>query len=411
MFWNKVKRSLPDMNNFSWGSIGSINIESDEMKETTYFKCIKYISESVAKCPIVIKQDTKDGEIVNKSHRLYNKLTLRPNPYMTAIDCMKAFIALGEHNGISGLFIDRSTMDLYPAKINQIIIDTSGLIGSNLQNKVLYEFSIANSLGYCFEEDIILYKPGITFDGINTRANKDLLKKIIGTNIKGQEYLSKLFDNGLTNKIVVQLTSDIKDEKELKKIQQKFKRIYNNDGRVFTVPAGYGASTLNLSLADVQFEQIRKLSRREIAVCFGLTPSQIGDLSDSNNNNMEMQNIGFLTDTLLVKFEQIEQEFTYKYLSTDDLNNGFKCRVNESVLLRTDPKTQEEILTSYVKNSIYPPNRARQILGEPLHPDGDDLLVPSGTYKLKDLTQITLSKLNLKGGGNDEGEGNKTNNS
>lgn len=120
MFWNKVKRSLPDMNNFSWGSIGSIDIESDEMKESTYFKCIKYISESVAKCPIIIKQDTKEGEIVNKSHRLYNKLTIRPNPYMTAIDCMKAFIALGEHNGISGLFIDRSTMNLYPAKINQI---------------------------------------------------------------------------------------------------------------------------------------------------------------------------------------------------------------------------------------------------------------------------------------------------
>lgn len=164
-------------------------------------------------------------------------------------------------------------------------------------------------------------------------------------------------------------------------------------------------------MADVQFEQIRKLSRREIANCFGLTPAQIGDLSDSNNSNMEMQNIGFLTDTLLVKFQQLEQEFTYKYLGSKDRNNGFKCRINESVLLRTDPKTQEEILTSYVKNAIYTPNRARQILGEPLHPEGDDLLVPSGTYKLKDLSQITLSKLNLKGGVNDEGEGNKTNNS
>lgn len=402
MIWNKINRTMTyeDSNKFTWGNIKSINIESNAMKESTYFKCIKYISESVAKCPIILKKETELGEERYYKHRLYNKLRLRPNPYMSAIDCFRAFIALGEHNGISGLFIDRKTMDLYPAEIKEIIIDNAGILSSSKKRKVLIKFSLSNESDYCFEEDIILYKSGITFDGIYTKSNRDLLSSTLQTNIKSQNYLNKLFDNGLTNKILVQLTSDIKDEKELKKIQDKFNRLYSTDGRTFTVPAGFNISSLNASLSDSQFEQIRKLSRREIANCFGLSPAQIGDLEDSNNNNMEMQNISYLTDTLLIKFQQLEQELDWKYLSNEDRENGCKCRFDEGVLLRTDAETQAKIINSYVNSGVYSINDAKSKIGMPKVEGGDDILVSSGTYKLKDLTAITLSK---KGGENNNG--------
>ena len=316
---------------------------------------------------------------------------------MTAIDCIKALVVLGEHFGIGGLYIDRINNDLYPVKIRNIIIDDNGLLEGNL-NKVLVEFNMPNQEGSCFDRDIILYKPGISFDGIRAKATKELLWSTLKTNLKGQNYLGKLFDNGLTNKILIQLASDIKDEKELKKIQAKFKRLYDNDGRFITAPAGYKLETLNLSLADAQFEQIRKLSRREIANCFGLSPSQIGDLEDSNNNNMEMQNLSFLTDTLLIKFQQIEQELDWKYLSTGDRKNGFKCRFKQEVMLRTDPKTQSEIINSYVQSGVYSLNDAKSKLGIPKVEGGDSILVPSGYYKLEDLSKITVKK----GGGGDE---------
>lgn len=404
MLWDKINRSITydEANKFTWGSVGSINIESDAMKESTYFKCIKYISESVAKCPIILKQDTANGEVRNYKHRLYNKLRLRPNPYMSAIDCFKAVIALGEHDGVSGLFIDRETNDLYPAQIRQIILDDAGVLKSNLKRKILIEFNLSNQIDYCFEEDIVLYKPGITFDGIHTKSNRELLESTLETNIKSQKYLNKLFDNGLTNKVLVQMTSDIKEEKELRKVQAKFNRLYSSDGRTFTVPAGFNVSSLNLSLADAQFEQIRKLSRREIANCFGLSPSQIGDLQDSNNNNMEMQNISFLTDTLLIKFQQIEQELDWKYLSNKDRENGCKCRFDEGILLRTDAKTQSEIINSYVGTGVYSLNDAKSKIGIPKVEGGDDILVSSGVYKLKDLTAITMTKGGAK---NEQTEG------
>lgn len=405
MFWDKLEKRMTykEMENYTWTTISGGGIETDEMKESTYFKCIKYISESVAKCPIVLKMDTNKGEIEAKEHKLYEKLRLRPNPYMSAIDCMKAFVALGEHYGVSGLYIDRKDNSLYPVKIDKITIDDVGLIKSKKQNKVLIDFSITNEKGSCLEKDIILYKAGVTFDGINTKANKDLLKDTIQTNKKAQNYLGQLFDNGLTNKILVQMVSDIKDEKELKKVQEKFDRLYSNNGRTFTVPAGFNVSALNLSLADAQFEQIRKLSRREIANGFGLSPSIIGDLEDSNNNNMEMQNLSFLVDTLLIKFEQIEQELDWKYIINTDRHKGYKCRFNQGVMLRTNAETQANILTKYTQSGIYTVNDCRRLLSLQTVEGGDDILVSSGTYKLKDLSAITLAK---KGGGNSGQEGN-----
>lgn len=407
MYWDRLeKRSTEEtLQKYTFGELlkNGFETEDNALKESTYFKCIKYISESVAKCPIILKQDTEKGELEAYKHRLHEKLRLRPNPYMNAVDCIKTLVALGEHYGISGLYIDRKTMDLYPAKIEDILIDNLGLIKTLKKNATLYNITVCGSNFDVKEEDLCLYKSGISFDGLKTKSNRSLLTNIINTNIKSSEYLNKLFDNGLTNKILVQLTSDIKDNKKLKETQEKFDKLYSSNGRTFTVPAGYSISSLNLSLADAQFEQLRKLSRREIANCFGLSPAQINDLSDSNNNNMEMQNLGFLADTLLIKFQQIEQELDWKYLSSKDRENGFKCRFNQSVMLRTDAKTQAEIICKYLQNGAYSINDAKRILGMPLIDGGDTVLVPSGYYDLKYLNEITLKKVGVKNG---ETEGN-----
>ncbi|MDU6691671.1 MAG: phage portal protein [Clostridium perfringens] len=396
MYWDRLeKRSTEEtLQKYTFGELlkNGFETEDNALKESTYFKCIKYISESVAKCPIILKQDTEKGELEAYKHKLHEKLRLRPNPYMNAVDCIKTLIALGEHYGISGLYIDRKTMDLYPAKIEDILIDNLGLIKTLKKNATLYNITVCGSNFDVKEEDLCIYKSGISFDGLKTKSNRSLLTNIINTNIKSSEYLNKLFDNGLTNKILVQLTSDIKDNKKLKETQEKFDKLYSSNGRTFTVPAGYSISSLNLSLADAQFEQLRKLSRREIANCFGLSPAQINDLSDSNNNNMEMQNLGFLADTLLIKFQQIEQELDWKYLSSKDRENGFKCRFNQSVMLRTDAKTQAEIICKYLQNGAYSINNAKRILGMSLIDGGDSVLVPSGYYKLDDLSKITLLK-------------------
>lgn len=377
---------------FAKGYEGSMDSES--LKESTYFSCLKIISESVAKCTLQVKKETEKGEVIAKEHYLSDLLRLRPNPYMSAIDCIKTFVVLAKHEGIAGLYIDRhgngQVRGLYPVKIEQITIDNDGLIKGTKKNKILYDFvSVDNENGSCFDKDIIILRD-FTLDGINYKATRKVLKENLDTSLKSQNYLNTLFSNGLTNKVVVQLTSDIKEEKELNKIQEKFNRIYSSNGKVFTVPAGFNVSALNLSLADAQYEQLRKLTKEEIGTMMGVPLTKLGFVKE-NAKSEEQDNLKFLQDTLLAIFIAIEQEGDYKLLTAKERKQGYKIRFNINVMLRTDSKTQAEVINSYVKNGVYDLDLARDILGVKKLGGDPIVTLPSGQILLKDLLEGNVS--------------------
>lgn len=364
-----------------------------EMRESTYFSCIKIISESIAKCTLQVKQETDKGDILAKNHYLYDKLRLRPNDYMSAIDCYKPFVALAKHWGYSGLFIDRQggkINGLYPVKITNVTIDNAGLIKSTKNNKILWDFEgVEGETGSCFDKEIIILRD-FTIDGIKGKANRSIIRESLDSSLKSQNYLNKLFTNGLTNKIVVQMTSDIKEEKELKRVQAKFDRVYSNNGKIFTVPAGYNVQPMNLSLSDAQYTELRKLSKEEIATSFLVPLSKLGIMRDTAVSE-EQDNIKFLTDCLLIIFEQIEQEMDWKLLTPAERELGYKIRFNVNVLLRTDSKTQSEVISTYVQNGVYDLDYAKGILG--VEKIGGELIVtlPSGQVLLRDLLSGKLS--------------------
>lgn len=375
-----------------------------EMKESCYFSCIKIISESIAKCTLQVKQRTEKGEKTAEEHYLSDLLRLRPNQYMSAVDCFKTFVALSKHEGISALYIDRKGTEvnaLYPVKINGITVDDAGLIKGTAQNKILYDYiGVESEYGSALDKDLIILRD-FTLDGINAKATRSIMKESIDSSLKSQSYLNNLFTNGLTNRIVVQLTSDLKDEKDLKKIQSKFSRIYSNSGKIFTVPAGYNVSPLNLSLADAQFEQLRKLSKEEIAMGMQVPLSKLGIVRDTAISE-EQDNIKFLTDCLMVIFTGIEQEMNWKLLTQVERSQGYKIKFNEKTMLRMDAKTQAEVISKYVFNGIYDLDHAKDLLGVERIGGEKIITLPSGQILLKDLLNGNASYQNGgdKGGGN-----------
>ncbi|MDU1822396.1 phage portal protein [Clostridium sp.] len=378
-----------ELNNYTWTSIsGSNSYTSEEgLRCSTYLSCLRILSESIAKCHLEIKQDTDKGEIVAKKHPLYELLRLRPNDYMSSIDMLKAFVTLYKHHGVAGIFIDRDKKGkikaLYPASIEEITIDDIGLIDSSKDNKVWVDFNVCGISGGCLYKDIIILKDN-TLDGMNTRATRELLRNTLDTNIKAENYLGSLFDNGLTNKLAISMASDIQDEKELEKLQAKFNRIYSSNGRIFTIPAGFRVEPINLSLADAQFEQIKKMSVREIANALGVPMSKLGDLSDTNNNSLEESNISFFRDTLHIIFAAIEQEMDFKLLTETERAKGYKIRFNTNVMLRCTPQEQADMICKYMDKGVYTINDARELLGLTKidNPNADEPMITSGYMSL-----------------------------
>lgn len=407
MFWEVFeKREIANID--EWRDVFNLTSGYDNMiagnglQESTYLSCLRIISEGIAKCPITLKQDTELGEKVVKDHYLYDLLKIRPNEYMSAADAIKTFVVTMKHKGIAALYIDRKNgkvKGLYPVEITNIVVDNAGLIKGNKNNKILYDFKSANNeIGSCFDKDLIIIRD-FSLDGITYKATKTMLNESLDTSIKSQNYLNRLFSNGLTNKIIVQLTSDIKDEKDLTKVQEKFGRVYSNNNRIFTVPAGYNVSALNLSLSDAQFAELRFMSKKDIASAMGVPLSKLGE-SKENAKSEEQDNLSFLIDTLQIIFTQIEQEMDYKLLTPKEREMGYKIRFNVNVLLRMDAKTQAEVITTYVRNGVYDLDYARDILGVE-HIGGEKIItLPSGQVTLDQLLSGNVSYIK-DGGKND----------
>ena len=407
MLFDKIEKQINNRSYIqgTWSNFFQTYVtDEDLLKEATYNKCIKYNAESIAKCPLVVKINGENGEEDAINNALYEKLRLRPNPFMTISDCLKSFIAIGEHEGISALYVTKNK-DLYPARIRQIFVDDVGVIDSTMNNPLAYELDIAGQSIFAFDKECVIYRSGISWDNIRSvNSNKDYLRDSVNTTLGGQKYLSSLFKNGMCSKVLVQLSSDLKDKKALKEKQAQFNELFDTDGKMFVAPAGYQISALNMTLADSQFKEIRSLSRIEIANAFGLTPSLIGE--ETKQVDIEKEIIRYLQDTLLFKLETIEQELDYKLLSSADRKKGLKIRFNTNVLLRTSAKVQQEILCNYHSNGIYTTNDVRPMLGMSKIEGGDTLLFPSGQCTLEQLlnnnTSWTNGNSNLEGGETDE---------
>lgn len=395
------KRSYTDENPFDWTSW--VKGEDDDFtgNDSTYSKCINLFSENIAKLPIVTKIKTEKGDIDADKHYLYELLRLRPNTSMNAFECIKALVAMTKHYGSAGLYIDRQKgviKGLYPVRINQITVDNAGLIKSTKDNKVLVDFTCGDVSGSCFEKDIIILRDN-SINGISFRKTRSYIRDSIDTNVKAQKYQSQLFSNGLTNKIVVQLTSDIKEEKELKKVQSKFSRIFSSNGRVFTVPAGYNVSAMNLSLADSQFAELKIIGKQDITSAIGVPYSLI-----EKGSLTEEETIAFLSNAIIPIITALEQEMDWKLLTPTERKQGYKIRFNVNAMLRTSPEKQSIILDRYVKDGIYTINDCKRILGVPLVEGGDIVTLPSGQITLENLINgnATWQKSTAKGGEKDE---------
>lgn len=381
MFLDKFEKRNVVTNETNWTSW--LKGEDDYAEvDSTYYRCIHLYSEAIAKLPINVKQGTDMGDIDANNFYLYEKLRLRPNDSMSAFETIKALVSMVKHYGSAGLYIDRDNKGLvkalYPVKINGFTIDDVGLIKSTKRNKVLVDFTCVDVQGVCFEKDIVIIRDN-SINGIDFKKTKSYIKDSINTNIKAQKYQSQLFANGLTNKMVVQMVSDIKDEKELGKIQSKFDRLYSSNGRVFTVPAGYQVQALNLSLADSQFAELKVIGKQDICSSIGVPYSLI-----EKGSLTEEETIAFL-NALIPLITQLEQEMDWKLLNANDRKKGYKIRFNVNAMLRTSLEKQSIILDRYVKDGIYTINDAKDILGLPRVKGGDTVTLPSGQITLESL--------------------------
>lgn len=392
-----------------------IDINSNQLSEVTYFTCLKMLAETIGKLPLKYYQTTEEGKIRADPDDMTRLLTIRPNPVMTPTALFTACEFNCQHYGNGYIWIQRQLkrkkyggdykpvgLWVLPSLNVQVIIDNAGVFQD--KGKMYYQYSdeFSGELYVFPQEDIIHVRTSYSFNGILGKPVRQILGDMVDGARESQRFMNNLYKQGLTASMALEYTDDL-DEGRRRKLKKKYDEYLTgarNAGKIVPVPAGLKLTPLKMSLADSQFLELRKYSALQIAAAFGVKPNQLNNFDKSSYNSSEMQQLAFLVDTMAYRMKAYEEEINAKVLTPKQLMDGLWYKFNEKVILRTDSKTQEEILAGYVNNGIYTPNEARDLLQLPAK-EGGDQLVMNGNYI--PITMVGEQYSNSASGGGENG--------
>ncbi|WP_353096221.1 phage portal protein [Tissierella praeacuta] len=375
--------SLEDEELLKWLGIevGTINVKGkNALKEATVFACIRILSESVAKLPVKVYQDT-NGIKKATDHPLYTLIKTRPNPYMTTFNFFSCLEAQRNvyGNSYASIEYDRygQVKALWPidGEKVEIWIDDKGLL--NTRNKLWYIVNLPDGRKSKLKSDEILHFKGFTLNGVSGITPLTYLRTLIENGKSSEEYINKFFQNGMQTKGIVQYIGDL-DKKAEEVFREKFERMSNglkNAHRISLLPLGYQFQPISLSMADAQFLENTELTIRQIASGFGIKMHQLNDLERSTHSNITEQQRQFYIDTLMAILTMYEQELTYKLLLNSELADGYYCKFNVDAITRADIKTRYEAYRIGIQGGFLKANEVRAREEMPAAEGGDTLLV------------------------------------
>lgn len=366
--------------------VESLQIDgSNSVKEITTYTCIKILSESLAKLPIKIYQDTENGkQKINNDYR-YQLLKLRPNPYMSAFDFWKMLETNRNIHGNSYAYMDVASMGrnagqimgLYPLKSEnmKVYVDDVGLLSG--KNRVWYVYQDDMGNQQIFNSDQILHFKGMSLNGLIGLSTIETLRLTI-ENAKGaSNFLNNSYKKGMQSAGILQYVGDLSKDGETN-LRNKFEEMTSgiiNANRIAVMPLGVQYQPLSLKLTDAQFIENTRLSIQQLTAAFGVKLHQINDQTKTSYASASESNREFYTETLLAILTMYEQELTYKMFLPMELTEGYYTKFNADIILRADTKTRYDAYAIAVQNGFKSPNEIREMEEDSPKTGGDELLV------------------------------------
>ena len=402
-----------DLNSNFYNFLGvDANAKEDVLSESTYFACLKVLSESIGKLPLKLLRHTeKNGVETAREHVLYRILHDRPNPYMTSASFWSTVEHNRNHFGNAYVWIQGAgegmKLWILPPNDVEVWYDDAKILAD--QPDIYYIYSAGGKRYQFSSEEILHFRSSYSKDGLVGISVQNQLKLTIGGAVKSQKMLEKMYASGFTAKAVLNYTGSLNDAnvKELVKMTEAYSRgELSGEGirNIIPIPIGFSLNPLNVKLADNQFIEVKQYTALQIASAFGIKPYQIGDYTKSSYASAEAQQLSFYVDTLLYIVKQYEEELSYKLLTDEERAYGYYFKFNIDVILRADFATKINTLSTAVNSFLMTPNEARSKLDlESL--DGGDRLLGNGASIPVQLTGSQYIKSEETPAENNEGGG------
>lgn len=324
-----------------WNLIGSKDISGSNVSEYTaltysaVWNAVNLYAGALSTLPLHLCRTDANKTLKVTEKRLYHCLRSSFNKIMTAqvgrsvgiahLLTWGNWYAEKVYNGLGEI------KELWPISPNRVHITMEDGI-------LIYNIEVGTKT-YKFTRDQILHIPGLGFDGFQGYSVIAMARKSIGLGMAMETYGAEWFGQGTHPGVVVSHPTQLKDPKTFREAFELEYSGLSQAHRVLLLQEGMQVEKLGYPPEDGQFLQSREFQVPEIARWFNLPPHRLKDMTRSTNNNIEAENISYVTDSLLPVAINIEQNLDLQLLSyTQKYVNNWYFRHNFDGLLRGNAK-------------------------------------------------------------------------
>jgi HK97 family phage portal protein len=347
------KQWLIDM--FGGGTATKTGIKVTEMtamQSSAVWACVKLLSVTMASLPLpVYKRLQPKGKERDPSHRLYRILHDQANDEMTSFTWREMMMAHLVLWGNCYSYIQRD-----PAgRITGLIpIHPDRCEPYRTKEKSLaYKIHLPDGADVQLAAWEIFHVPGLGFDGLKGYSPIKMMMETVGLALATEEFAARFYGQGANIGGVFELPETLSPEAHANLLTDLNEK-YTGLGKARTsmlLEEGLKYTPIGIPPEQAQFIESRKFGINEIARIFGIQPHLIAELTESTNNNIEMQSLEFVIYSLRPWLVRWEQVINWKLFFEEEKTAWFAEFLIDG-LLRGDFKSRQEGLQIQRRNGV-----------------------------------------------------------
>lgn len=412
--WFKKKKApeIKQRQRFMVGSFLDFQ-ETQALKLSTTFACIKVIAESIGMLPIKIYEENDGVKALAKKHPLYNVLTYQPNPNDTIAEFKEKIMTDLLLHGNSYCKIIR-----FGGKIKELWRIPVDSMSVNLMSDSSIQYTWKNDNGTdetanSFDAECKVWHIKLfSTDNVKGVAPVEQLKDLFGEAGKINQFWSRYIDNGCSLSGMIKSAEPIEEEKfqDVKTMIQEEYAGAKNTGKILFLDYGLDYKPMSeKSLSDTQFIQTKLHIMKQIAGVFKVPLNMLGIMEGATYNNVEQQQINFLVHCLSPYLNKIEERITCSLLKPEE-RDKYTVKFLTTGLLKLDTETRYKTYKMAIENGILNRNEIRDMEELSAYNGGDKFIVPLNMALIDENGQIerVVDGQNASGGDRDLIDNNST---
>ena len=346
---------------------GETVTEQAALTLSSYYGCLKVLSEDVAKLPLLLLQEQNGSrDLVGTGHPV-SKFLMDLNPTTTSQAIREVLTNNAAGWGFGIAEIQRGSdgrpvalWPIHPSRVTPRCISEAVVWDVLVDDCDQYQRTPGSTVRLLDEEVFVLH--GFGSAGPVGYSVLQYAAESIGLGLAAQRFGAAFFGNGAMPSIIIKHPARLKPDAatELRKSWQNAHQGVGKARRPVVVEEGMTIDTLSINPNDGQFLETRQFQVEEICRWFRMPPVKIQHNQNTPYSNIESLDRAYVKDTLTPWLTRWELELRRKCIFSWEREDLFFFDHDVEEQLRGDAKTQSEIDRTEVASGVKSINEVRR---------------------------------------------------